>query len=161
MTSMSRIFRYAGTVLKKKNADLRIFRYAAEDITSKNVCIKHNEEKDRYYDYRSKERKKYMEDMGYRGHAQNHHIIPKCFEDHKVIINSDFYIHGRGNLLIMPTKKGIEKLNLNPKTVYHSAHPEYNAYVKEKLDYISEGENQNYNLWLFIHHLKKMLIKIE
>lgn len=112
--------------------------------------------------YRGWDRNIFKINKNYVGYVNDHHIIPKQFKNHKIIKITKYDINGNFNLFIMPTKKGIEKLNVHPDTLYHHPHHKYNKYVGNELNnlYI-QYSNKNeieYNLWLFVNYLKSNLV---
>ena len=115
---------------------------------------------DPIFRYKSWDRTLFKKLKGYSGHINDHHIIPKQHKNHILLKKVKYDIHGRFNLLIMPTKDGIEKLNLHPNTLYHCAHPQYNRYVKQQLDEIYRCDDKEYQLWLFVCWLKKILTEV-
>jgi hypothetical protein len=112
---------------------------------------------DPIFRYRGWDRKLFIKDKGYQGKVNNHHVIPKQHREHPLLKHVEYDIHGRFNILIMPTKKGKEDLNLHPNTIYHQAHPRYNKSVKKVLDEIYKREDKEYQLWLYVCWLKKTL----
>lgn len=109
--------------------------------------------------YRGWDRKFFKKTKGYIGCVNDHHIIPQKFKKHSVIKDTEFDIHGNFNLIIMPTEKGLSKLNLHPDTITHKPHPIYNLYVSNMLDYIknlSRNEDEKeYKLWLLVTWLRE------
>ncbi len=121
------------------------------------------EKKNDTFSYGSKARKKFKKTVGISEYVQDHHCIPKQWKEHPLILNINYSIHCSSNIIMMPNKKGINELNLNPNTLVHDGgHTPYNYYVKDKLDYIYYNcrniDNQKYQFWLLIHHLKKNMI---
>ncbi len=112
---------------------------------------------DPIFRYRGWDRKLFKKNKGYNGSVNDHHIIPKQHKDHPLLRKVNYDIHSRFNLLIMPTKKGINNLNLHPNTIYHCSHPKYNKMVKQDLDEIYERDDSEYQLWLYVYWLKKFL----
>lgn len=111
------------------------------------------------YTYKSVARRKYKDSMNYTGYVQDHHMIPKQWRNHTLLEILDYDINSSKNLIIMPNKKGIEKLNLHPDYLVHDGgHVPYNKYVKKQLDYIlknDEFDAKKYLFWLFLCHIKK------
>jgi hypothetical protein len=108
--------------------------------------------------YRSAERKVFKKIKNYTNHVEDHHCIPKEWREHCLLQELNFDVHGGENLIIMPNKKGIKALNLNPDTLVHQGgHHKYNQYVKWNLDEIVNKpciDEKKYTFWLFLHHLK-------
>ena len=114
---------------------------------------------DPIFRYRGWDRIHFKKQKGYAGFVNDHHIIPKQHRNHPVIKDTKYDINSNFNLIIMPTKDGVRYLNLHPCTIYHSAHPKYNKYVKEELDYIQQLSEKEYQLWLFVNYLRDYLTK--
>ena len=115
---------------------------------------------DPIFRYRGWDRKHYKKLKGYLGHVNDHHVIPKEHKNHPLIKETKYDINSRFNLLIMPTKKGLEQLNLDPRTICHCHHPKYNKMVKSDLDiiYSSDNTEHDYQLWLYVCWLKNFII---
>ena len=111
------------------------------------------------YKYRSYERKYYKKIMNYSGNVQDHHCIPQQFRNHPLIQELAYDIDIADNLRIMPTKKGIIRLKLNPKTLVHDGgHIAYNKYVGKQLTIIYKEptlDMKKYKFWLFLSYIKK------
>ena len=110
--------------------------------------------------YGSNYRRFYKYQMGYLNLVQDHHCIPKQHKDHIVIKTINYDINNCENIIIMPNKIGIKKLNLHPNSIIHQgSHNKYNLFVKEQLDYIWNNYNDidsyKYQIWLLIKFLKK------
>ena len=114
-----------------------------------------------FYRYGSKNRKAYKKTMNYTGFVQDHHCIPKQFKNHKLLRETNYDVNMAYNLLIMPTDKGIEKLNLHPNTrTHYKGHREYNKYIQKNLDVIYKKETTDekcYYMWLMNKYLKNNL----
>jgi hypothetical protein len=98
--------------------------------------------------------------MGYTGFTQDHHCIPKQHRYHELLQKIGYDINKCENLVIMPNKKGVDALNLDPDTLVHDGgHRKYNIYVKEHLDHIyqhhEEMDDCKYQFWLLRTHLRK------
>ena len=115
---------------------------------------------DPIFRYRGWDRKLFKKIKGYNGYINEHHVIPKQHRDHPLLKQVKYDINSRFNLLIMPTKDGIDKLNLDPNTIYHGPHPQYNKMVKRDLDEIYSMRNNEYHLWLYVCWLKKILTDV-
>ena len=108
--------------------------------------------------YGSKDRKMYKKAMNYTGYVQDHHCIPKQFKNHKVLLDAEYDVNMAYNIKMMPTKDGIETLNLNPDTLCHyRGHRSYNKYIGKELDRISKLstlDEKKYELWLLLKYMK-------
>tara|TARA_B100001741_G_scaffold264904_1_gene230117 strand:+ start:51 stop:407 length:357 start_codon:yes stop_codon:yes gene_type:complete len=69
--------------------------------------------------------------------VQIHHIIPREWKNHKNIKNYNYNINAGYNLIFMPNKYGITKLNTKRK-IHDGGHPDYNLYVLSKLNQIED-----------------------
>ena len=110
--------------------------------------------------YGSNYRRFYKYQMGYQNYVQDHHCIPKQHKDHILIKTINYDINNCDNIIIMPNKIGIKKLNLHPNSIIHQGrHNKYNIFVKEQLDYIwinyNDIDSYKYQTWLLIKFLKK------
>ena len=112
---------------------------------------------DPIFRYRGWDRILFKKNRGYNGNVNDHHVIPKQYRNHPLLKEIEYDIDSRFNLLIMPTNKGIKSLNLHPNTIYHSPHPRYNKQAKVVLDEIYQNEDKEYQLWLYVCWLKKIL----
>jgi len=97
--------------------------------------------------------------MNYSGKVQDHHCIPKQFRNHRLLREIVYDVDASVNLKIMPTRKGIVSLNLDPKTLTHDlGHSQYNRYVGKQLAVISKEptlDMKKYQFWLFLSFLKE------
>tara|TARA_B100001057_G_C22635915_1_gene866237 strand:- start:456 stop:896 length:441 start_codon:yes stop_codon:yes gene_type:complete len=109
--------------------------------------------------YRSNYRKIYKEKMGYTNFVQDHHCIPKQHKNHELLKKINFDTCDSKNLIIMPNKLGIEKLNLNPRRLIHDGgHIEFNKYILTELNEINKIDNVEeckYEVYQLLHFIKK------
>jgi A nuclease family of the HNH/ENDO VII superfamily with conserved AHH len=112
-----------------------------------------NYKNDLYY-YGSTNRRKLKHKYNLDGIVQDHHIIPKSFEKHKLISETKFPIHCSKNIKMMPS---ISNKNITEDILVHTNHYKYNLFVKDKLDEIYETkiniEERKINLIDLIHEL--------
>ena len=67
--------------------------------------------------------------------VQIHHIIPREFRDHPAIIDSGYNIEDGYNLVFLPTRMGVNGLNLHiDRPIHYGGHLLYNRYVRVCLD---------------------------
>ena len=99
------------------------------------------------YRYGSSQRKYIKAKYGLYGKVEDHHLIPKQFKYHPVIIESGFQIHCSHNLKMMPSNK----YNVPDHILIHHTHPAYNQYVKQYLDGLMryDTDAQQYRLLSF------------
>jgi hypothetical protein len=114
------------------------------------------------FNYGSEERRRFKDLSKIRYFVQDHHCIPRQFRNHKLLREINFDVNSSRNILIMPTRLGIKELKLDPNCLVHEGgHPKYNKYVGSQLEKIKNKyetiDEQRYQIWLFLHHLKDNL----
>lgn len=111
--------------------------------------------------YGSDQRRKYKLLLGIDKFVQDHHCIPRQFRNHKLLREIEFDVNCSRNLMIMPNKKGIQELNLDPNILVHDGgHCAYNKYIGKQLTIISNEptfDMKKYQIWLFLTFLKDNL----
>ena len=76
--------------------------------------------------------------------VQIHHIIPREFRNHPAIIDSGYNIEDGYNLVFLPTRMGVNGLNLhNDRPIHYGGHLLYNRYVGACLDEMSGLDNMS------------------
>ena len=84
------------------------------------------------YSYGTQARKLFKIRWGLVDLVQDHHVIPRQFKHH-ILVRDIMNYHK--NLVMMPTPKGIQKLNLRENRLVHwGPHPKYNIFVGYELD---------------------------
>ena len=110
--------------------------------------------------YKSKARKKFKNDIPYI--VQDHHIIPKQFKNHKLILDIKFDINCSNNLLIMPALGNGKEIFVVSDIIYHKAHPQYNKMVLRNLNDIlfvaACSDDKAYHLWLLLKNLESRIL---
>ena len=81
------------------------------------------------YHYGSICRREIKNRYGIRGLVEDHHIIPKEFKNHPVILKFKYNMSNPTNILMLPNEKGL-------RILHTGGHIKYNKYVKTKLDEI-------------------------
>lgn len=72
-----------------------------------------------------------------RGLVEDHHIIPKQFKKHPMVVKAKYDIHASKNLIMLPTRLGKFVLRVREDRLIHSGkHGAYNAYVGRMLDVV-------------------------
>lgn len=105
--------------------------------------------------YRSVFRKRYRDQHFPKGAVEDHHVIPKQFKKHPVIIEGNFDINCAENLLLMASRRGPnvflenKHARVHPGTAYHSAHMDYNNFVRTQLEYIQKKSNEYSTFCIF------------
>jgi len=114
---------------------------------------------DNTYKYGSNERKYYKKIMNYSGNVQDHHCIPRQFRNHRLLREIEYNVDSAVNLKIMPIRRGIYVLNLDPQTLIHDrGHSQYNRFVGKQLAVILKElsvDMKKYQFWLFLSFLKE------
>ncbi len=71
-----------------------------------------------------------------------HHIIPRQYKKHEVILKTKYDIENCYNLVFLPNKKGKSNLLLNPlRPIHQYGHSKYNIYIKNYLDNFTKIDN--------------------
>ena len=80
--------------------------------------------------FRQQRHKRGLDDL-----VQIHHIIPREFRNHPAIIDSGYNIEDGYNLVFLPTRMGVNGLNLHiDRPIHYGGHLLYNRYVGVCLD---------------------------
>lgn len=86
--------------------------------------------------------KRYKNRFKLKGLVEIHHIIPRQHKQHPVIIKTNYNIENGYNLILLPNKKGYEKLSLhNDRAIHQYGHYKYNLLIKKYLDYLLLEDN--------------------
>ncbi len=114
------------------------------------------------FNYGSEERKRFKDLSKIRYFVQDHDCIPRQFRNHKLLKEIDYNVNCSRNILIMPTRLGVNELNLDVNSrVHDGGHPRYNKYVGSELEKIKNEyktiDEKRYQIWLFLHYLKDNL----
>lgn len=111
--------------------------------------------------YGTKTRRKIKYSYHKKGDIEDHHLIPKEFQQHSLFENIHFDIGCSNNIYILPSisyKESIYNNNLNKdEIIYHTSHRLYNSFIKEKLNNIYKIKNideKKYEFFLFLNHLR-------
>ena len=111
--------------------------------------------------YGTKARRKIKYSYHKKGLIEDHHLIPKEFNEHLLFENIDFDVGCSNNIYILPSisyKESIYNTNMNnDEIIYHTNHRLYNSFVKEKLNDIYKIKNideQKYEFLLFFNYLR-------
>ena len=107
------------------------------------------------YSYKSIDRRQLKEKYGLIGKVEDHHIIPREFREHPVIIGTGYSIDGNENLKMMPNMR----YDVPEYILRHHSHLEYNKYVGRYLDMLRmyEDDSQYNRLVLFRRGLDERL----
>jgi len=85
-----------------------------------------------------------------KGLVEDHHIIPKQWRKHYILLDNGYDVAESYNIMMMPNEEG--KNVLNTKRLVHSGgHKKYNEYVKEKLSEVKSVEQ----LHDLVRHLRR------
>ncbi len=111
--------------------------------------------------YGTKARRKVKYSYHKKGLIEDHHLIPKEFDEHHLFDDINFHVGCSNNIYILPSvayRESIFNKNINKDTIiYHSNHRLYNSFVKEKLNNIYKLKNiedQKYEFILFLSYLR-------
>ena len=114
---------------------------------------------DTTYKYGSSERKCYKRIMNYSRYVQDHHCIPRQFRNNRLLREIEYDVDSAINIKIMPTRRGILYLNLDPRSLTHDrGHPNYNRFVGKHIAIILNEptiDMKKYQFWLFLSFLKE------
>src|SRR5210317_1708854 len=70
-----------------------------------------------------------------KGLVEDHHIIPKQFKKHPVVVKAKYDINASKNLIMLPTRLGKFVLRVREDRLIHAGkHTGYNTYVGKMLD---------------------------
>ena len=107
----------------------------------------------RSYRYKSIVRYLFKSKWNLIGKVEDHHVIPKQLQNHPVIQVLKFDINSSKNLVMMPTKHGMQTFwNIRyDRLVHHSGHKKYNSYVEFLLNKV-ETEQEFEMLHDFLKH---------
>ncbi len=110
------------------------------------------------YHYGSKQRKLVKNQFQLSRLVEDHHIIPKSFERHPLLIETKFPIHCSKNIKMMPS---IKNHNISHDILIHTSHYNYNRYMRDKLDEIYEEyrdiNDKKNNILLLLEDMYKKL----
>jgi hypothetical protein len=104
------------------------------------------------YRYQSVTRLLFKSRWQLTGLVEDHHVIPRHLQHHKILRELAFDINSSKNLVMMPTKLGMEICKgLRPDRLIHEGgHRAYNEYVKKNLNQI-----QSYKEFYKFHNFLK------
>ena len=89
--------------------------------------------------FRQERHKRGLDDL-----VQIHHIIPREFRHHPTIIESGYDIEDGYNLVFLPTRIGVNALNLHiDRPIHYGGHLLYNRYVGACLDEMFARDKTN------------------
>tara|TARA_Y100000389_G_scaffold194263_1_gene224035 strand:+ start:224 stop:757 length:534 start_codon:yes stop_codon:yes gene_type:complete len=111
--------------------------------------------------YGTKARRKIKYSYHKKGLIEDHHLIPKEFNEHQLFNNIHFDVGCSNNIYVLPAisyKESIYNNNINKgEIIYHTSHRLYNSFIKEELNNIYKIKNldeQKYKFILFFNHLR-------
>lgn len=107
------------------------------------------------YHYGSKERRLLKRQYNLTGIVEDHHLIPKKFKNHSVIVDTKFPINSSKNIKMMPNLKYDVPSNI----LVHCSHEAYNHYVYKHLEAMThlEKSDKMCRLGLFVRGLSDRL----
>ncbi len=108
------------------------------------------------FHYNTKYRRQFKNTFFKHSLVDNHHIIPKEFSFHPLMIEFQVDLSCSKNIMFLPNRSSKYIIEDN-SIIYHTAHTKYNRYVENQLQYISsitDKESRQYQLSLFFYHLQ-------
>ena len=100
--------------------------------------------------YGSDYRRDFKARFNLRDLVEDHHVIPKQWKKHYILLDNNYDVSESYNIMMMPTVAG--KYTLNTKRLIHSGgHSKYNKYVKKQLSRVKSNEQ----LHELVNHLKQ------
>jgi len=85
-----------------------------------------------------------------KGLVEDHHIIPKQFKKHPIVIKAGYDIDASNNIIMLPTRLGKFVLRVREDRLIHGGkHTGYNKYVGNMLDSLkSTDEFMDFTIFL-------------
>ena len=112
--------------------------------------------------YGSKNRRAMKKSLFVPGFIEDHHIIPRRFKNHSVIMDTNYDLNSCNNIIMMPSICA-SMIIKNDDILYHQTHYNYNQHVLECLTYIKNNshtkDEKMYNLWLLVKDLELRICK--
>ena len=109
--------------------------------------------------YNTKHRRDIKKKM-YKDHlVDNHHIIPKEFNNHPLLRELQVDTSCSKNIIFLPNRYAKEWIG-HEEWIFHTSHPKYNKYVLKELNSIhqlNDKENRYYQFSLFFMYLYQSL----
>ena len=103
-----------------------------------------------FYTFTKSHLKKTRRKRRLSGLVEIHHVIPREHAKHPTIIQNNYKMEKRYNLVFCPSEMGKNVLNLREERPVHSGgHREYNEFVKYQLDNCIDKDDF-FVLWFFL-----------
>jgi|TARA_B000000475_G_C15990183_1_gene444734 hypothetical protein len=85
-----------------------------------------------------------------KGLVEDHHIIPKQFKKHPIVVKAGYDIDAGSNLIMLPTRLGKFILHVREDRLIHEGiHTGYNKYIESMLNSIkTTGEFIEFTMFL-------------
>jgi hypothetical protein len=113
-----------------------------------------NLKNDLFY-YGSTNRKIVKKKFGLIGLVEDHHIIPKSFEKHPLLVETKFHVHCSKNIKMMPSR---DNTDISDNILIHCHHRKYNYFIKERLNEIYEtNDNKETKLIMLLNEMEEKL----
>lgn len=114
----------------------------------------YKKEKD-LFRYNSHYRRQFKNIMYQSEYVDNHHIIPKQFQNHKLIQELNVDVACSKNILFMRNRYA-KKMLYDESLIYHDSHAKYNQFVNRELQIIASSDDDDtkkYQFWMFFMYL--------
>ena len=122
-------------------------------------CLFNYEKKEDLFHYNTKHRRDIKKKL-YKEHlVDNHHIIPKEFNNHPLLRELQVDTSCSKNIIFLPNRYAKEWIG-HEEWIFHTSHPKYNKYVLKELNSIHQlnnKENRYYQFSLFFMYLYQSL----
>ena len=128
-------------------------------VNNKLENFKVYEKKEDLFHYNTKHRRDIKKKL-YKEHlVDNHHIIPKEFNNHPLLRELQVDTSCSKNIIFLPNRYAKEWIG-HEEWIFHTSHPKYNKYVLKELNSIhqlNDKENRYYQFSLFFMYLHQSL----
>ena len=116
---------------------------------------------DDLYRYNTVYRRRFKNIIYNKNTVDNHHIIPKQFQNHSLIQEMNIDVGCSKNILFLRNRYSKEE-NKNSSYIYHDSHVKYNRFIRNELDTISnihDMETKKYQFALLFMYLWNGLVE--
>jgi hypothetical protein len=111
------------------------------------------------FHYNTKYRRNFKNKYFKQDLIDNHHIIPRQFQNHPLLQELHFDVACSKNIYFLPTRSAKHVLQ-DASLIYHNSHPKYNTFVAKELQRIHSHEDKDkrqYEFVLFFMYLSQSL----
>ena len=120
-------------------------------------CLFNYEKKEDLFHYNTKHRRKFKNHFYDERYVDNHHIIPKQFTNHPLLLELKVDVSCSKNIIFLPNRYAKSILKTNT-IIYHQSHPKYNRFVEKELQRIyciNDKETKRYEFMLLFMYLNQ------